>query len=256
VEITLLPSNFPRPGEEQSMTVTSYVVNGVLAIDAGSLGLFHSPQEQARIRNVLLTHTHADHIGSLPLFVENVYEGGRDCVVIHGSEAVLDCLRRDVFNDRVWPDFIRLSRPEAPFLRLAELRAGVPLELAGLRITPVPVNHVVPTLGFILEDQTTAVVVPSDTGPTEEVWERANGLTNLKAVFLEAAFPNAMKWLADVSKHLTPEMFAGELRKLRRPARVFAVHIKPRYQARIGEELKALGLPNVEIAQPGHPYVF
>jgi ribonuclease BN (tRNA processing enzyme) len=256
VEITLLPSGFARRGKEPGLYLTSYLVNGTLAVDAGALGVYRTPPDQARVRHVLLSHTHIDHLATLPLFVENAYEGKRDSVVLHGSEAVLDSLRRDVFNGRLWPDFIALSPPDAPFLRLAPLRAGEAVELDGLRITPVAVNHVVPTLGFILEDGTGAVVITSDTGPTEELWERANRLDNLKAVFLEAAFPNHMTRLAEISKHLTPAMFAVEVGKLRRPARVIAVHIKARFHAEIVAELTALGLDNVEVARPGQPYTF
>src|SRR5579871_2430325 len=98
------------------------------------------------------------------MLLDNVYQGGGDCVTVHGSDAVLDCLRRDVFNDRLWPDFIRLSAERPPFLRLERLEPGRPVDLDGLRITPVAVDHVVPTLGFVVEDGSAAVVFPSDTG--------------------------------------------------------------------------------------------
>src|SRR5439155_26485019 len=124
---------------------------------------------------------------SLPVFLENVYRPGVPCVTVYGNEAVLDSLRRDFFNDRVWPDFIRLSELGPPFLRLQQVRPGQTLEAGGLRVTAVAVNHTVPTLGYLFEDRAAAVAIPSDTGPTEEIWERANGLPNLKAVFLEAS---------------------------------------------------------------------
>jgi cAMP phosphodiesterase len=197
-----------------------------------------------------------DHIASLPLFVENAYEGKRECVTIHGGTAVLECLRRDIFNDRVWPDFIRMSTPEAPFLKLETLEPYQAVELEGLRITPIPVHHVVPTVGFLIEQDDTAIVISSDTGPTEELWTRANALPNLKAVFLEAAFPNHMTWLANLSKHLTPALFAIEVQKLTRTVPVIAVHIKARFHDELVAELKALGLPNVEISRFGQPYTF
>jgi ribonuclease BN (tRNA processing enzyme) len=243
-------------GGDQLQFLSSYLLNESVAIDAGSLGFFHTPAEQARIRHVLITHTHIDHIASLPIFVENAYEGKRDCVTIHGSTAVLDCIRRDVFNDRVWPDFLAMSTPEAPFLKLETLEAHKTVELEGLRFTPVPVNHVVPTFGFLVEGDGAAVVVASDTGPTDELWVRANATPNLKAVFLEATFPNAMTWLANASKHLTPAQFAAEARKLSVPAALIAVHIKARFHDQVVKELLALGLPNVEIGQFGKPYTF
>jgi ribonuclease BN (tRNA processing enzyme) len=256
VKILVLPSSVSDRGSDQHQFLTTYLINDTVAIDAGSLGLCGTPEEQSRVQHVFLTHSHIDHIGSVPLFVENAYAEGRDCVTFHGSDEVLDCLRRDIFNDRVWPDFISMSKTETPFLRLATLTACQPVDIAGLRITPVPVNHVVPTFGFVIEDGKSSVVIVSDTGPTEEIWDHANQAPNLRAVFLEASFPNALGWLAAASKHLTPAMFGTEVRKLQRRALIVAVHIKARYRETIIRELQALDLPDLEVGQFEKAYVF
>lgn len=256
MKVTLIPSSVTPRGEDQLGYLTAYVINDALAIDAGGLGFWKDPAAQARIRHVLITHTHIDHVASLPIFVENVYEGGPDCVTIHGSDFVLDSLRRDLFNDRIWPDFIRLGRPDAPFLKLARLEPYCPIELEGLRITPVPVQHVIPTLGFLVEEGGRAVVFPSDTGPTEEIWQYANAHPNLRAVFLEAAFPNEMEWLARISLHLTPNLFAAELAKLRRTVPTYAVHIKARFHREIVKQLRQLGLDYVKVGEFDHDYIF
>jgi ribonuclease BN (tRNA processing enzyme) len=245
-----------EPGQPSRQFLTSYLLNETVALDAGSLGLHRTPGEQARVRHVLVSHTHLDHLASLPMLLDNVYQGGSDCVTVYGNDAVLDCLGRDVFNDRLWPDFIRLSGERPPFLRLERLEPGRPVDLDGLRITPVPVDHVVPTLGFVVEDGSAAVVFPSDTGPTEEIWRRANAAANLRAVFLEATFPQAMAELAGIARHLTPALFAAEVRKVRRPVRFIAVHISPRFYPQVVEELRALGLPDLEIGEPGKTYEF
>ncbi|HEV3117952.1 MAG TPA: MBL fold metallo-hydrolase, partial [Gemmataceae bacterium] len=158
--------------------------------------------------------------------------------------------------DRVWPDFITLSSQQSPFLRLAPLEAQKTIVLEGLRITPLPVNHVVPTLGFLIEDDASAVLLVSDTGPSDAIWQRANTVPNLKAVFLEATFPNALGPLASVSKHLTPALFAAEVRKLRGKPRIIAVHIKARYRDQVIRELQALGIANLEIGKPATIYTF
>src|SRR4051794_19718109 len=172
----LVPSSIEADGEEPSQYLISYLFNDTLAIDAGSLGIHGSPRKQAAVKHVLISHTHIDHTATLPIFVENAYEGRSDCVTIHGSDAVLRSLRRDIFNDRTWPDFVAMSqeRARAPFLRLEPLEPGRPVELEGLTITPIPVNHVIPTLGFLVDDGRSAVLIASDTGPTELLWEYAN----------------------------------------------------------------------------------
>jgi cAMP phosphodiesterase len=241
---------------EPSQYLSTYLFNDTIAVDAGCLGHYGTFADQVRVRNVFLTHSHIDHIGSLPIFVDNVYQGGPDCVSVHASRDVIDCLKRDLFNDRVWPDFIRLSTPEAPFLKLAILEPFRQVEVDGLRFTPVPVDHVVPTFGFVIESATAAVVVASDTGPTTALWERANATPNLKAVFLEASFPEALAPLAQVSKHLTPRQFAQEVQKLTSSPAVIAVHLKGRYITELVNELQALNIPRLEIGRFDRAYLF
>jgi ribonuclease BN (tRNA processing enzyme) len=256
VKITLVPSAVSEHGLVQDQFLTSYRINDTLAIDVGSLGWAGTVHEQAHVKHILISHTHLDHIASLPIFLENIYQGNRNCVTVYGSEAVLDCLRKDVFNDRVWPDFFGLSTEDAPFLKAAVLEAGKTIELEGLRVTPISVDHVVPTFGFLLEEDGAAVVIVGDTGPTNRIWEYANRAANLKAVFLEATFPDAMGSLAAVSKHLTPALFAGEIQKLKQNTPVLAVHIKARYRQKVVRELHALGIPDLQIATAGKVYTF
>ena len=235
---------------------TAYVINDTLAVDAGPLGFWRTPDDQARIRHVVLTHTHVDHLATLPILADNAYRPGRECLTVWGNDAVLTCLREDVFNWRVWPNLLELPTKEAPILKLARLEAEKPLALEGIRITPVPVTHTVPTFGLVLEEGDTAVLIVSDTGPTERIWEVANALPHHKAVYLEATFPNDMPELTEVSKHLMPVTFAIELQKLQRPVPVLAVHLKARYRDRVARELVALNLDRVQVAEPGREYVW
>ena len=259
MKITLIPSAVSGRDRKHTQFLSSYLVNDAVCIDAGSIGLFGSPREQARVRHILISHTHIDHLATLPIFLENAFEGNSAPVTIHGTEVVLDCLRRDLFNDRLWPDFVALSGGNTKFLQLQTLEPGRTVTLENLRITPVPVNHVVPTVGFIVEDDRAAVIIASDTGPTESLWERANQTPHLKAVFLEVTFPDGMAWLADAARHLTPATFAAEVQKLRplkKPPTILAVHLKPRFRQQILKELRALHVPRLKIARFGRVYQF
>ncbi len=255
MKVALLPSSVAgSAGSHQFLT--SYLINDTVAIDCGSLGFHHDLDAQMRVRHVFLSHSHIDHVASLPVLLENIYDGNADCITVHGNEDVIRSLRQDIFNGRVWPDFVGLSEREAPFLRLDTLIAGKTVEVEALRVTPVPVTHAVPTMGFIIEDDSAAVVIPTDTGPTEAIWQAANRLPHLRAVFLEATFPESMSKLATVSRHLTPRSFAQEVKKIVRPCRFLAVHLKPRFREDVAAELSALDLSNLEIAEPGRVYQF
>jgi ribonuclease BN (tRNA processing enzyme) len=255
VKVTLLPSSV-TPGAEVNQYLTTFLIDDRVAIDAGSLGLLGSTEAQARVKHVFLTHTHIDHLASLPIFVENVFEAGESCPTFYGGPEVLDCLQRDFFNGRVWPDFIAMSRPESPFLKLEPLRPGRAVEVEGLKITAISVHHIVPTVGVVVEGPGASVVIAGDTGPTDALWRAANDAPNLKAVFLEAAFPDELEWLADASKHLTPGLFAGEVAKIKRGVPVYAIHIKPKFLDRVKQELAALGLGEVRVCLPGQTYEF
>jgi ribonuclease BN (tRNA processing enzyme) len=254
MRVRLLPS---APGKKEgAQFLSTFLVNDEVAIDAGSLGLYGHPRDQARIRHVFLTHSHADHLATLPIFVENAYEGRAESVIVYGHPAVLASVREDIFNDRVWPDFVRLSRPESPYLRLQALADEVPVEVAGLRLTPVPVEHVVPTYGFIVENGSTAVVFGGDSGPTTRLWELARANPRLTAAFVECTFPDSMHELADVSAHMTPATFAREVKKLPASVQIVAIHIKPRYRSEVLAELTRLALSNLTIGKSGTEYSF
>jgi ribonuclease BN (tRNA processing enzyme) len=256
VKITLVPSSATGTAQDQLQFLSTTVINDTLAIDAGCLGFHRSPQEQARVRQIALTHAHMDHIASLPIFVENAFEGRPDCVVVHGSTPVLNTLQKDVFNNQIWPDFVALSKGKDKFVALSAFEPDETRRLEGLQITAVSINHVIPTVGFIVSDEKVTVAFISDTGPTDEIWRRLNALPRLDAVYLECCFPNSLAWLADVSKHLTPALLAVEVRKLTRPTRIIVVHIKARFRNEVVAELQALKIPELEIGVFGTPYVF
>ena len=70
MRVHILPTTvYETPGHG----LTGFVVDGVLALDAGQLGQSGTCEEQSRIENVLLTHSHIDHVAGLPMFLDNVY---------------------------------------------------------------------------------------------------------------------------------------------------------------------------------------
>ena len=255
MRITLLPSSFATESHRQYLT--TFLINETIAVDAGSLGLNGSPQTQMKIRHIFISHTHMDHIASLPMFLENVYGSHREAVTLYGSDAVVNCLIQDVFNGRIWPNFITTGNAaSSPFLNICRLKPYESINIEDLTITPVPVDHVVPTLGFIFEDSQASVVITSDTGPTEAIWKVAGQRRNLKAVFLEASFPKVFDQLAESTLHLTTEGFLTEVKKIPRGTRLLAVHLKPRFFDVISAELAALDINDLEICQPGQCYDF
>lgn len=254
LKIRLLPSAAGR--DSQFQCLTSFLVNGRLSVDGGSLGFALDPTEMAPVRHIVVTHTHSDHTASLPIFIAEAYVSLDGPVTIYGTEDVIAALREHVFNDKVWPNFekIPLMNQSGPTIEFKEIEPNRTVEIDNLSVTPVSVNHIVPTVGLIVQDTDAAVVFTSDTYVTDEIWEKARRVEQLKAVFVDVSFPDELAKLAADSKHLTPRLLASELDKLDREVQVFAVHIKPTNRSEVIRQLDALNNPMISVAELGRDY--
>jgi cAMP phosphodiesterase len=254
VRIRLLPSSAGR--ESQLQCLTSFLIDDRVAIDGGSIGFALGPGEIGSVRHIIVTHSHADHTASLPIYVAEAFNVLNDPIIIYGSVEVISALRKHVFNDDVWPDFekIQLSNGSGPTVEFRELRARQKLNIAGIDVTPIPVNHLVPTFGLLVQNESAAVVFTSDTYTTDEIWKAARKIEHLKAVFVDVSFPNEMGELAEVSRHLTPELLADELKKLDREVEVYAVHIKPTNRDEVIKQIAALTGQPVSIGEIDRVY--
>ncbi|MEK6284865.1 MAG: 3',5'-cyclic-nucleotide phosphodiesterase [Acidobacteriota bacterium] len=254
MRIRLLPSSAGR--QSQLQCLTSFIIDERVAIDAGSIGFAFSPGEIGTVRHIIVTHSHSDHTASLPIYVAEAFNVLNDPIIIYGSIEVITVLRQHVFNDHVWPDFekIQLNNGSGPTVEFRELEARQTLNIAGIDVTPIPVNHLVPTFGLLAQNEVAAVLFTSDTYSTDEIWEVAREAVHLKAVFVDVSFPNEMGELAAASKHLTPELLAVELKKLKREVEVYAVHIKPTNREEVIKQIAALDNPRVSVGEIDRVY--
>ncbi|HEX7184107.1 MAG TPA: 3',5'-cyclic-nucleotide phosphodiesterase [Thermoanaerobaculia bacterium] len=243
-------------GESLECRMTCLLINGTIALDAGSLSQALSIERQVEVRSILLSHSHMDHTNSLPFFIENVYGKSDRAIDIHASPATVYAIRKHLFNNDTWPDFTRLPNHLLPAMRFLELESEVPMVIEGVRFTPIPVDHLIPTHGFLIEQDGAAVLWSSDTGPTQRFWEVANRTPNLKAVCIDTSFDNSLQHVADLSLHLTPQTLEAELRKLERRIPVLLHHLKPPCVERIKQEVRQLRNPDLEFLEQGKEYNF
>ncbi len=249
-------------GSSPECRMTSFLVDGVVAVDAGSTTQALPVSSQRLIQHVLISHSHMDHTSSLPFLIENVFGSHESAVTIHSTHSVLGRLRRAVFNNDTWPDFTRIPSHLYPVVRFEEVEEGRSFVIPGLpggdlEVSPIPVNHVVPTVGFLLRQGGSSVLFTSDTGPTDRVWRVANATPDLSAVIVECSFPSEMEEVARVSLHLTPRLLQKELEKLRKDVPVHLYHFKPPYLERLREELATLRMPHpVEELVQDRTYTF
>jgi ribonuclease BN (tRNA processing enzyme) len=242
--------------------MTSFLINGCIAIDAGAITRALTIDEQKAVRHVIITHTHMDHTNTLPFLIENSFGANENPVAIYCTKRVLAGVRRHLFNNDTWPDFTRIPNHLYPSLRFQEIELERPFVISepgqvDLEVVAIEVNHIVPTSGLLLRQGAASVIFTSDTGPTDRIWEFANQEDGLAALITECSFPNRLQEVADVSLHLTPDSLAVELAKLERRVPVFIYHFKPPYVDELRAQLAETKLPHpVEELRQDHTYTF
>lgn len=220
---------------------SSFLVNDRILVDAGTVGGALTMDEQVEIEHALVSHSHLDHVAGLAFLTETLafLRGPREPLMVTSLEPVVQSLQTGVFNNVAWPDFAQIPS-DKPVMRYRSLAEEAEQRVGDVWVTPVTVNHTVPTAGFILHDGQTGFIFSGDTGPTQAIWKAARGLRGLRAVILECAFPNRLASLAALAGHMTPELVQRELDKIPPDVPVWIYHVKPQFYDEIADELSAV----------------
>ncbi|MBI3597717.1 MAG: 3',5'-cyclic-nucleotide phosphodiesterase [Nitrospirae bacterium] len=230
-----------------------FLINGSVLLDAGTICSSLTLSEQGKIRYVLISHIHADHIKDLTFLSENlIEEKRRRPVVIISLGKILAGLQRNLFNNQIWPDFTKLPNSRNPVFRLKAIREGQTIKIDGLEVKAFRVNHIIPCAGFLIREKNSSILYSGDTYRTDKLWKAAAKEPHLKAAMIETSFPNALEDLAVRSKHLTPNLLVQEFSKIGKPRLpLYVYHLKPLYLKRIGHELKQLKVENLTVLKDG-----
>ncbi len=244
-------------GELPHHRTTCFLLGDRLAVDAGALTASLSLPELMRVDDVVLTHGHLDHVKDVPLIADLLAGRRRRPIRIHASTACARSLRRDLFNDRLWPDFTRIPDRRRPVIEIRPFAPTRPFRAGAFRFQPIPVEHTVESVGFLVSDGRGAIAISGDTGPSDRFWAAVNRAERLRALLVECSFPNALQGLADRSGHLTPATLAGELAKLERAGLpILLYHLKPAHEARLRREVAALRRDDVRVLADGDRVTF
>jgi cAMP phosphodiesterase len=256
VRIQLLHSTFDSQGHATSeQRLTCFLIDECVAVDAGSIALATTSEQREKVRDVIVTHPHMDHIASLPIFIDDLFPTLKSPIRVYATAEVIDLLERDIFNWNVYPRFSELKNDYGPVMEYVPIPTGEEFKVAHLTVTAVAVNHIVPTVGLVVSDGLTTVALSSDTYETDEFWNIINRAPKLQALLIEASFPDSMAKLAEVSRHFTPASLKRELGKLNhKGVEILAVHLKPAYRQVIIDELNGLNIPGLGVMEPGRIY--
>jgi len=214
------------------------VIDSTLAIDAGSLASELSFREQKKIKAILLSHGHYDHIRAVPAFAFN---NSDRTTRVFGTPQTLQILSSHLIDGVVYPKFTS----KASFLQKAAIKL-VPLEpfqrqdIEGYQVMAVPVQHPLDGVGFeIASPDEKTLFYTGDTGPgLSSVWSQISP----QLLIVDLTWPNKLADSARDAGHLCPDMLKEELIEFRRLngylPRVIAIHMSPQHERKLTAEVK------------------
>lgn len=256
MKFQLLPSTFDENGcASPRQHLACFVIDDLVAIDAGSLATASGARQKKQIRDIVLTHAHLDHIAGLPLFIDDLFAVLTEPIRVHATAEVIEILERDIFNWNVYPKFSRLRNDSGAVLEYRPFKIGREFSVRHLSFKSASVNHKVPSVGFIVSDGKKTFAMSGDTAEMREFWEAVNSEKKMDAILIECAFPNELKNLARDAHHLTPESLQREVAKLHhKNCPIFIINMKPMYRDEIVEQIADLKIENLQILEVAKIY--
>lgn len=235
---------------------TSFLVDDDILVDAGTGVCRLEFDRLEKITDLILTHSHLDHITALPFVLDTVGVVRDRPLMVYGIQHTIDALKDCIFNNRIWPDFTKIPSADKPVLQYTVIEPYSMLQFGHRAFRTLPVPHTVPAIAVILDTAGGSWAFSGDTHVTDELYQVLNATPQLKYFFLEAAFPDREKWLADLAKHLCPSLVFEEVQKLQSDCAVWISHLKPREFELIKSELQSEFAPRrMELLQSGQVFV-
>jgi ribonuclease BN (tRNA processing enzyme) len=210
-----------------NLRTTSFLLDHDVLIDAGTGVGELSLSELCEIDHVFVTHSHLDHIASIPFMVDSVGLMRDRPLTVYAIEETLEILKQHIFNWKIWPDFSEIPNARQPYLCYRTIELGETVILNGRKIRAIPANHVVPAVGYHLDSGKASLVFSGDTITNDALWQVVNKIENLRYLVIETAFANSEIESAIMAKHFCPSLLVEELKKFQREAEVFITHLKP-----------------------------
>ena len=223
--------------ESKGTRLVSFLIDDVLAVDAGSLVSELTFPEQKKIKAILLSHGHYDHIRAVPAFAFN--NSDRTTKVI-ATAKTLEILSSHLIDGVVYPKFTS----QASYLQKATINL-VPLEpfkserIEGHEVTALPVPHNLDGVGFqITSGDGKTLFYTGDTGPgLSSVWSKISP----QLIITDLTWPNSLADAANDAGHLCPQMLRDELIEFRQAngylPKIIAVHTSPQHESQIKKEV-------------------
>jgi len=223
--------------ESRNAKLPSLLIDDVLALDAGALTSSLSFPEQQKLKAILITHQHYDHIKDIPALAMNAYLH-ETTINIYSIPAVYDALATHLLNGKLYHDFLNISQ-DNPTISFTIISPNQSVQIEGYAILAIPMNHSVPTVGYqITAPDGKTVFYSGDTGSgLADCWQSVSP----QLLIIEVTAPNRYEEFARQSGHLTPSLLKQELDCFQRLKgylpQVITVHMNPHQEKEIETEI-------------------
>lgn len=218
------------------LRTTSLLIDDDILIDAGTGVSELTLQEMMGIRHIFLTHSHLDHIACLPLMIDSLFPHISAPIVVHGQLSTIEILKKHIFNWAIWPDFARLPSEVEPVMRYQVHKPGEISTINGRGFEMIPVNHIVPTVGYRVSSDSGVMAFSADTTTNDSLWDVLNAGDRLDLLMVEVAFTDSFRELSEQARHYCPSLLAEDLVKLRHDPDIYLTHNKPGAESTIFEQ--------------------
>jgi len=223
-------------GIGEGLCTSSYLVDDDILLDAGTgVGRLSLPQMQ-QLTHVFLSHSHMDHITSLPLLVDTLFSSLVQPLIVYARAETIETFKTHIFNWKIWPDFSELPSKENPVIEFREMLPGDVVEIKGRQIEMIDVNHTVTAAAFSVSCGNSRFVYSGDTTTNDVLWDTLNAYDKVDFMILESAFGNKDIELATLAKHYCPRLLAEDLKKLKHQPLIGISHLKPGEEKTIMDE--------------------
>ena len=222
LKLIILGASGPYPGSDDLPSILVVYGKNTLLLDAGE-GVQHrikkSGYSVAKVKIVLISHLHGDHIlGLLPLLQSRSLGGCRDEIHIIGPPGIKEFIE----------DNLRILKFEPLYDIIINEVLSQELVIDNVCIYSFPVKHVIPTLAYVVNVNDIKLTYITDTRPLSVFPDAAS---KPDILIHDSTFAPDMKDKAEEYGHSTSVDAAEAARSLGAKL-LLLYHISPRYKER------------------------
>ncbi len=235
-KITILGAYGTKGSHQET---SSFLINESHVIDAGNL-LRGLDEGAAHIDAVWLTHSHLDHIVDIAYILDSYFTLRKKPLKLMGLPQTLEAIKKHFLNDVIWPDFskIPLSNTDKMSVVYESIELNKEYSIDDVTsIEAIATTHTVPSCGYIVRKNASAVLITADTYKSPILCESIEKYPEITALVIECSFPSTMNALALETLHLTPSLAEEEIRCVKRPLKLYFNHLKPTFSEEIKKEI-------------------